>query len=493
MAVSPALIRLAHCSVTLGGNPALKDVTWRLERGEHWAVLGPNGAGKSTLLRLLRGEQRPDQDGKSRCLWGFDGGEDASPLAIRPLAALVSAELQRTYVRQGWRITGRELILSGFTDNFLPSFPSGQELEAAEKLAAALGAEALLALSVPAMSQGQLRLLLLARALVISPRLLLLDEAFDGLDKEARNTLRLAAERAAAGGTSLVCTAHRKEDLPACITHILCLDKGRVLYSGPADGAPEADGNGPEFREFTPPSLPPFALQGRPVLELEHADVYVDRTKVLHDINWVVEAGQNWRISGPNGAGKSTLLRALAGLEPVAFGGTLRWFGRRHPPLNELQRHVGYLSDRLHASYGYDLSGRELVWSGFDGSVGLYRDIRRKERESAAEWIALLGLEACAAQPLSRLSSGEAVRFFLARALVAGPRVLLLDEPCSGMDKKARVLFRNALVSAMGNGVQCLYVSHHDADVPPGVTRELALEGGRIAYSGLLRLQGATG
>lgn len=480
------LIRLDDLSVTLSGKVALRGVSWRLLPGEHWAILGANGAGKSTLLRILRGELRPDQDGKSRCVWGFSGEEDMSPLAIRPLAAMVSAELHRTYVRQGWRINGLELILSGFVDNYLPSFPTDEERAAGVELARQVGAEPLLSLMAPAMSQGQLRLVLLARALVTEPRLLLLDEAFDGLDTAAREAMGKAASHAAATGASLVCTAHRVEDLPPCITHVLRLEQGRVVFCGPRrDLPPECAAEHP-CMEFILPPRPGFAENSGtdPVLELEDADVYVDRAKVLHGINWQVLPGQNWRISGPNGSGKSTLLRALAGLEQVALGGSLRWFGRRHPPLEELQRHVGYLSDQLHAAYGYDLTGRELVWSGFDGSVGLYRDIAPEEQAIARRWITLLDLEQYAGELVSRLSSGTGRRFFLARALVSGPRVLLLDEPCSGMDASARRLFMAALATSMAQGIQCLYVSHHDLDVPVGITHELSLKDGRVHASG---------
>lgn len=486
MTSTPPLIRLDDLSVTLAGKAALRGVSWRLLPGEHWAILGANGAGKSTLLRILRGELRPDQDGRSRCVWGFSGEEDTSPLAIRPLAAMVSAELHRTYVRQSWRINGLELILSGFVDNYLPSFPTEEEKAAAVTLAQEVGAEPLLPLMVPAMSQGQLRLVLLARALVTAPRLLLLDEAFDGLDAAAREAMGRAASHAAATGASLVCTAHRVEDLPPCITHVLRLEQGRVVFSGlRGDLPPECAAEQPCI-DFVLPPLPGFAENSAtgPVLELDHADVYVDRVKVLHDINWRVLPGQNWRISGPNGSGKSTLLRALAGLEQVALGGSLRWFGRRHPPLEELQRHVGYLSDQLHAAYGYDLTGRELVWSGFDGSVGLYRDSTPEEQAVARHWITLLGLDQYAGQLVSRLSSGTGRRFFLARALVSGPRVLLLDEPCSGMDAAARRLFMAALATAMAQGIQCLYVSHHDLDVPAGITHELRLKDGRVHASG---------
>ena len=505
------------------GRPALRGINWTLNDDEHWAVLGPNGAGKSTFLRLLRGDVRPAQTPQGgrigTCTWTVGGEEDASPLVIKPLARMVSAEQQRIYTREGWRINGQELILSGFTDSLLPSFPDAWHLETAQATARELGAETLLDRGVTAMSQGQLRLVLLARAMVTKPRLLLLDESFDGLDKKNRDILHNAVNQAARTAT-IICTAHRKADLPACITHIMRLREGAMTSCGPvhseaetpphktapslahmaspaiapplASGPSPSQGTGQTDTPNLPQTLPPAIAAVRPTtgpnapcaLELQNVDVYVDREKVLHNLIWRVAAGENWRVSGSNGSGKSTLLRLIAGLEHVALGGSLRWFGLEHPPLETRRKETGYLSDLLHATYTYDLTGLELTTTGFEGSVGIWQPVTKKQLATAKEWIRFLGLTAMAHTPVSRLSSGTARRFFLARALVGSPRLLLLDEPCSGLDADARAQFLASLNAVLTAGVQCLYVSHHDSDVPAAITHELRLEAGRIVHAG---------
>lgn len=489
MAFSPPRIEVADVTASLAGRPALRSVTWTLGPGEHWAVLGPNGAGKSTFLRLLRGDLRPDQtvEGatKGTVTWNVAGEDDASPLAIKPVARLVSAEQHRMYVRGGWNITGLGLVLSAFTDSLLPS-PVGEDAEqAAARAAKNLGAGHLLKKRIAAMSQGQLRLVLLARAMVSSPRLLLLDEPFDGLDAASRAALHKAVDRAAQSA-AVVLTAHRAQDIPGCVTHVLHLENGRAAECGAMNRETRGGKAAvPRVAVVSSPLAPEIFRRVDPeapyALELENADVYVDRAKILHGLTWKLPAGENWRIAGDNGSGKSTLLRLVAGLEHVALGGRLRWFGIEHPPLETRLRETGYLSDRLHATYTYDLTGLDLVLSGFDGSVGLWRRPGKEEREEARRWIDFLGLTAMARTPVSRLSSGTARRFFLARTLAGPIRLLLLDEPCSGLDERARDQFQAALDAVLATGVQCLYVSHHDGDVPPRVTRELLLSKGRIA------------
>ena len=478
----------------------MRELDWRLLPGEHWAVTGPNGAGKSTFIRLLRGEVRPDQADGGACFWAFSGKADPSVLAVRPVARLVSAEMHHMYVKRAWRITGLELVLSGFSDALLASPRDAASRachDAAVAVARALEAEALLPLELAALSQGQLRLLLLARALAPAPRLLLLDEPFDGLDSAARGALHTAMARAA-WTAAIVCSAHREYDLPSCLTHHLRLDRGKAVYCGRFSHAAD-DGCVRKKTWFTdraePAATAPAPLPVHPgrrqapagvryALELINADIYVNRVKVLRGVTWRVRPGENWRISGSNGSGKSALLRCVAGLEHVAAGGMYRRFGVEHPRLAAVRRDTGYLSDQMHAAYAYDLTGYELVCSGFDGSIGLWRPLRAAERKLAREWIRFLDLQDIADLPVSRLSSGQARRFFLARALAGSPRLLLLDEPCSSLDSASRAQFLETLGRVLAGGVQCLYVSHHDADVPEGITHELRLDKGRVMYAG---------
>ncbi len=530
---------------------ALRDVSWTITRGEHWAVIGPNGAGKSTLLRVIRGEQRadaaPGKGPSGGVTWYVDGKAETSPLAIRQRISTVTAEMQEHYVRQQWRMTGEEVLLSGLFDSpMLYQTPSSAQREAAWALAAQLDVTPLLDMQLPAMSQGQLRKVLVARALVAHPDIVVLDEMCEGLDAPSRAGVLETIQRATQFGATLLFATHRLEELPACITHALLLRGGTVLWQGPADNAVtvaaheglyvpsrhstgdaprqtigpsipngHADGNNAQFAALEPPlrkhrpddpsaeSPAEHNQQAQnsrerssllPLIEIQNATVYLDRTPVLHDITWSVQPGQNWAVSGTNGSGKSTLLRLIMGDERQAWGGTVRWFGESTPDLNAVRRRIGYVSDRFQATYGHDkyhgtllnMTGEELVWSGFSASVGLWewQQVTQAQRDTAANWMHYLGLADFARQPIRDMSYGRLRRFMLCRAVAPEPDILLLDEPCSGLDPAARDHFLITLRQLVHAGMQLVYVSHYAEEYIPEITHLLRLSAGRVTYCG---------
>lgn len=524
------LIRLDNVSAGFGDHLVFSGLSLSLYAGEHCALLGPNGAGKSTLMRLLQGELRPAQAGSlsarhslpdrpGRVLFGFEGTQDASVLAAREHVRMVSPAQQRNYARQGWKITGEEILLSGMGNAaMLYGEPPPHHSWRAAALAEAAGAAHLLTLLAPAMSQGQLRLALILRALMSRPALLLLDEPFDGLDGPAREYAARAIALAMQRGTVLI-SAHRREDIPPGINHALLLERGTVRRipleaAGKLNGAnaeapreeraaPDAkrdatrrnaapDASPPRAQEFFADS--PFArrlLSGRaPLLRLEHVDVFIERGKVLSDICWTVNPGEQWIVSGRNGSGKSTLLRLLYGEEFAAFGGTLDWCGEPRPALADLRKGVGYVSDRLQDVHDDDLFAEDVVLSGFSGHIGLHREHFPQERALARFWLEKMGAGSAAGARFHSLSSGVMRRVLLARALAGAPPVLLLDEPLSGLDESGRRFFLDSLHGLARQGVHIIYVSHHEEDKSELFSHELRLEQGRVAYAGPRRAKG---
>ena len=491
-------MRLCNVQAAYGTAPPLfSGLSLDIIAGEHTALVGANGSGKSTLLRLLQGELRPRPgplQGKS-IAWICRGKAETSALAAKEMARLVSPMQQRNYVRQGWKISGEEILLSGL-DNAAMVYGevSTAHYARAHQLAEQAGALHLLGMLAPAMSQGQLRLMLLLRALMSRPTLLLLDEPFDGLDAPARHDIGTALELAAAKGATIVLSAHRRQDIPSLIASAYRVEKGRLVpcsihaermeaplsqCASPAQNLSPLCCALPHWKDVSP-FVSALVSRPSPLLELKHVDVFIERKQVLHDINWRVEPGQQWRISGGNGAGKSTLLRLLYGEEFAAWGGSLAWCGKPWPGLEELHKAVGYVSDRLQDSYDYNISAQDVLVSGLRGSIGLYHEPDKTEREHARVWLERFGVASCAALPFLALSSGTARRVLLARALAASPPVLLLDEPCSGLDPEGRQLFFAALRHLVANGVTLFYVSHHQEKNDSLFTHELRLHKGRL-------------
>ncbi|MCA1945353.1 MAG: ATP-binding cassette domain-containing protein [Desulfovibrio sp.] len=505
MPASPLpLLRLDHASVLRGGVLVLQDLCWELHSGQHWLLLGENGAGKSTLLQLLRGELWP-LDRQARC-YGFEGVPDPSPIGLRTRMGLVSPALQERYQRQGWRIRGREVAASGFDDAFLCNRSlTPAESARLDEVLALCNAAGLAERPLSTFSQGELRLLLLVRALAPltrRPALLLLDEGLEGLDVPSRRRITAVLEQLMArdDGLSLVMAAHRLEELPRGLTHALRLEGGRLVEQSTMSAVDLGGEAAPAAAEPLAPAactllhraMAPRTPGDEPLLDIAHADVYVDRAHVLHDVSWTIHhprlpgdgqpSTDHWAVLGPNGAGKSTLMRLIQGELPPALGGSIRMADA--PMTLERRRAAPLVSPALQATYTYDDTAADVVVAGFFGSIGLWDAPTPAQRRIALHWLEYLGLGGLAERRLSTLSTGQARRVFLARALVACPPLLLLDEPCAGLDPAARQHFLDTLALAAAAGPCLVMVTHHPEDCPSFFGNVLVLRQGRVQYAG---------
>ena len=495
--MSSLLVKIEDVDLFLPGDISqtlvLHEISWEIKSGEHWAILGPNGSGKSTLLRLLAGELWP---AKGKISWqACDGNLEPYPLTGRSITRLVSPKLQASYQRQAWHISGLELVLTGFSSSALMYRDSEKsEEEEVRCLAKKLKAEDLLEGDVATFSQGQLRILLLARALVAKPKLLLLDECSDGLDLNHRNQFFAILEEIASS-TTLIIATHRTQHLPSFCQQKKFLNQGFFVPNLPTQSVPHvlevAQDNNLTVTKPCP------SANSKPLFDLKNVTVFIDREPVLHEINWVVRMGEQWLLQGENGSGKSTLLRLLAGDEFCAAGGEITRYmpslknglGGEITSLEELRQTVSLVAPLAESTYGYDLSGLEFVLSGFENSVGIYREYTEAEIELAQElchkFFIDQDLDLILKRSQMHLSSGQLRRLYLARALVAKPDVLLLDEPCLGLDVFSRALYMDllnklALGKVLGKPVTIILISHNVLDIPKCINRKAKLDQGRL-------------
>ena len=212
--------------------PILTDVSWSVGAGEQWAILGPNGAGKSTLLDIAAGTRHPSR-GTVRIL-----GETVGHVDLRALREHIGHVDMKTEERFSPRRTALDVTLTGATGTIqlLRERLTAAHRGRAAILLAQFGCSSIAAHAFSSCSQGERRRVLLARAMMLDPPLLLLDEPADGLDLPGREALlaalaSLAAEQAS---PAVVTVTHHLEELPTSTTHALLLRAGRVLASGPA-------------------------------------------------------------------------------------------------------------------------------------------------------------------------------------------------------------------------------------------------------------------
>ena len=489
------LVTLRNVRVTLDGIRAVDQLDFTLREGEHTVVQGLNGSGKSTLLRLVRGEIAPDL-GHGEVVWHTPAGPETFAAIGQRMSALVSSAQLENYVSKGWRINGETVVLTGFPDTpLLYAEPAQPDREAVRLLAERLGISELLPRELPQLSHGQVRILLLARACIRKPKILLLDEFTEGLDLLARRRANTILEYLAKE-TTLLAVAHRADTLPACIRRSLTMENGKICAERVLEPVEEP----PVRRELVTlhvDSAPvedclPQPGEALPLIDIVDADVYIDGAHVLHGLTWQVRAGQQWAVIGHNGAGKSTLLRLLCGVENVAFGGTIE---RRLPSqgdgviveLEKMRRGIGIVSDKIQATYWYDLFGEDLVLSGFERSVGLFSEPDVAMRAEARMWMERLSVLHLATRRMRSTSTGQLRRLMLARALIGNPDLILLDEPCSGLDAESRQEFLHLVNDLALSGVHFILVTHHEADIIPAITHVAYLEHGKMVRQGAVK------
>jgi molybdate transport system ATP-binding protein len=338
------------------------------------------------------------------------------------------------------------------------------------------------------LSYGQRRRVLLARAVVREPDVLLLDEALNGLDAKGRAAFRRALRRIASSRTAYVFSSHRAADAPPDVTHVARIRGGRVSVvsgeNGDVSRSPEAAAIlRPGTNRSSPseigkrPCFPRVRASARELLRLERAAVFRGELPVIGAFDWTLRDGEHWRLSGANGAGKSTLIALLYGdLWPAHGGQRLR----RWVTAEDWKARVGLVSPELQATYAATgCTVEEIVASGLHASIGLNEvptpaELRRVRRELRA-W----QLDALAARRARELSYGQLRRVLAARAFIRPRRLYLLDEPFDGLDADARMLLRARLDRAMQRGATIVMATHHDEDVPPYVHRTLVLRRGR--------------
>lgn len=225
----------------------------------------------------------------------------------------------------------------------------------------------------------------------------------------------------------------------------------------------------------------------RHVLSLEGVSYVRDGSPLLRDISWQVESEQCWAVLGRNGSGKSLLLKIISGyLWPTS--GSVEVLGTRfgEKDLRELRRSLGWVSLELQFRFHQNAAVFEVIASGLAATFGLFHELTKEEVKRVEELMARFHLSTLGERPFASLSYGEQKRALLARALIANPSLLILDEPCTGLDLRAREELLQDLETLQGDShsPNILYITHHIEEIMPFVSHVIALKEGQILDSG---------
>lgn len=484
------LVEFERLTVAAGARTLIRELDWRIDRLEHAGIIGPNGSGKSLLASTIMGHCPPRQ-GTIR--YHFDREGEASharswcyPREI----SCVTPNDQRSILGNGFH----QARWNSFTERgdtveqFLsphktarvnpyqrdaPPLPVREFLHRRERAMELLGITHLRSRHVAHLSDGEWRKVLIARSLIPAPQLLILDDPFCGLDAAARNTLTTGIDALMQSGAyTLLLMTTREEEVPRAIRRRLHLSGGEPIRPAPRAEARESSSRG---------AIPG---NGERLVELEHVSIAYGDVRVLEDVSWTMRRGEHWLITGPNGAGKSTLLSLILADNPQGYGQEIRLFGRARgagDSIWEFKRRIGWVAPELRVYYTGRTGTFDTVCSGFFDSIGLHAECTAEQQKAAHDCLALLGLAKSAGRSFSSLSIGEQRLTLLARALVKRPELLILDEPCQGLDAQNRRAIHQVLDRLCCEyDTHLIYVTHHQEERPRVLTHHLELECGKV-------------
>jgi len=479
--MNPWLIRLQNAQVRLGSEILLKNTCLRIDPEQHWAILGNNGSGKSTLARLLSGEL-------SACRGTVDYQSGKSPADV----AIVSLESQKALIdhdrrfdssedRDGRPDTGRSVrdaILDG-----------GVNQQSLEHWVQVFDLKNLLDQGICTLSTGEGRKMMLCRALLKSPKLLILDEPYAGLDQASQHELTQILSSIAAKGISLVQIACTENELLPCISHVALLENSHLIQTGERTKVLESKAFA-DISQIDPDEkwqLPKAGDENKslqwneqcPLIELTNISVSYEGKIALPTTSLTIRRNEHWQIEGPNGSGKTTLLSMVSGDNPQSYANDVKLFGRQRgsgESLWDIRQRIAQVSAAFQMDYRLPVKGRDVVISGFFDSIGLYKNYTGQQMQIADEWLTALNIGELAESRFTELSYAQQRMLLLARAMVKHPTLLLIDEPCLGLDAPNTRRILNLLDTiASQTHTQLIYVCHDPEQRLDCITDKLIL------------------
>ena len=517
-----SLITLQNCRIENSRAVLVPELSWKMNEGEVWLVIGPNGGGKADFLNALAAAGK----GRIAAGAGIAGGIKITPNADGLFSDIFSDSTELVSLERAARLiqeerendesdyleggidhgrTGRIFIAQalnpqlkkGVSSDELPAVAKALEGDPAIKLC---GIEKILDRGLKYMSTGEIRRTLLARALVSGKKLLILSDPFAGLDIQSRTILLdffdSIAKQSGNARPHIILGLERWHEVPDAVTHVIEFADKKVSFCGPraqyekliseraAGSKASEEKEKQDFQEgfeelaqtgenggFDKLNHPDSPKPDDFLVEMHDVNVGWDGHQVLRNLNWSLRRGQHWLVRGPNGSGKTTFLELRTGDNMQVFSNDVRIFGKRRgsgETIWDIKKRLGIVSYRLHVEYRM-LGGTSLlsvIISGLHDSIGLYGSPTDLEIASAKKWLALGGFAGRESENFGNLSYGEQRAILILRSAVKTPEILILDEPCHGLDENYRSKILQ-LMNLIGNGgtTTMLHVTHDPSEV----------------------------
>lgn len=453
-------------------------IRFDLCEGEQLVIVGPNGSGKTMLVNTITGRY-PLLLNEVK----YDFGQYSHRMVCENMHCMTFRDSygdhdSNYYYQQRWH--SQDVELSPLVSDVLPHADD----EEMQSLYRDFAVDALLDKQMVMLSSGELRRLQVVKALLLNPRVLIMDNPYIGLDADTRVQLtrllkRLIEER----GLQLILVVSREEDIPDFITHVVPVSNKTVgakmeraqlseRYLSELCGASARLGRLPQKVDNSIPY--PDSMDDSSLIALRDVSLRYGSHTIFEHLDWNVKRGEHWALHGRNGSGKSALLGLICADNPQSYACDITLFGCRRgtgESIWDIKRRIGYVSPEMHRAYMKDLPAIEIVASGLHDSIGLYVRPRPEQIGVCMDWMRVFGIEALAERTFLTLSSGEQRLVLLVRAFVKDPELLILDEPFHGLDTGRREQVRAIIDDfCMRPDKTLVMVTHYPEELPLCIT-----------------------
>ncbi|MEO9020543.1 MAG: ATP-binding cassette domain-containing protein [Ginsengibacter sp.] len=469
----------------------LEGISFSLLPHDHLAVLGNSGSGKTTLVKAISGKVHF----LGKMVIEYDNTLHPrielteQRYSFKNLSGINDFYYQQRF--NSFDANNAPTILQELLKTFSVTTDEDNNRQSAESALETLGIGHLKDTPLIQLSSGEHKRFQLAKALLNPPQLLILDTPYTGLDVSSVKKLNTILSDISKKGTQIILIPGTFS-IPDFITHTAFLENKKLKFFG------EKGNIGSEnFIEEEEPVIPydksllPISDGDFPfdtVVEMKNVTIEYGDHLILQNLNWKIKCGERWLLKGPNGAGKSSLLSMITGDHPQAYSNEIYLFEKRRgsgESIWDIKQKTGYISPELHAYFDKNITCFQAIGSGYFDTIGLFKRLTTTQYNNILQWLDFLQLSHVSTKPLHSISASLQRMILLARALVKNPPLLVLDEPCQGLDLKQSRQFTSLIDHICLRSMKTMiYVSHDESNVPGCVQKVLQLEkGGYQIYS----------
>ncbi|TCK79531.1 ATP-binding cassette domain-containing protein [Albibacterium bauzanense] len=473
------LVNITNLNLEYQQNEVLKGLNWQIFYGENWLLGGKSGSGKTSLARAIAGLEKSSGDIEIN----FD------PSSVLPKQVVfVSSWYQFTnlegdrnfYYQQRYNKHQQNDTLTVYAELLKFAQEEALDIDDVSYYLDLFGFSNSKNTQLIELSSGENKKMQLIKALWLKPQLLIIDQPYTGLDAASRKNLNRVFDDLTSQGLHLILISN-DDELPDCINRFAEIKNSRLVIVNNKEGITK--------EETRIKKVLPYFLQQAPdisaksMVRMNNVNVKYGDKQVLHNVSWEVKAGEKWLLQGPNGSGKSTLLSLINGDHPQAYTSDIYLFGKKRgsgESIWDIKEHLGIISPELH--WYFDSTARvwQSVASGFYDSIGLFHDLTHDKQRKVDEVLEFFDLKEYKYELLNTLPLGKQRLVLLARTIIKNPELLILDEPCQGLDAVQTQHFNDIVDELCTHGKTLIYVGHFETQLPTCIEKRIILKNGRV-------------